>query len=940
MKAVDKTSQNNDKSDAKESISQSSTVGYQSKFIGNNPFLAQSNSNPFVTAQLKSSSGNPFTTQNNSNPFATNTSNPFAVQDSSNISTDTAQNNTVIQLDENQSTEPEDMQYASTWDTNGIPASSSSPSGSVGADGNMSAGGSRTRSETVGIDNDTFMRNSSTTSGGVSFNPNNGQVGANAGYSRSTQIGDQTSTQGVNGSGYLEFNREGGLEGGGAALSASSNGTSVNIGGGIIVTATEPRLDTDGQYVITWRRQYTATAGGGHTGSRGAGGSASYQGERSITGSRKFATREAAQAFYRGRTWTSIDPSDAAALQEGDQISQTDSDRITGGGSLELSGVTVGASISVGSSRSVEVTGLGNSRISVKVLDTDILGGALTLGAPGVSISGGLESSNSSGYIVTFDLGTTAGQSAFSYLRTNGRLPSNNRGYTIEANIEGNQSQRTSGIGIAGVSANRTSTTSETNTTYASGRSVTERSGTSGMNVSVPFMGTHSQSDQITATRDSEQSNRTYDVTSSANSSSTQSVNQSLARSTGVGYNLVENSRSDQRSRQWQISSSFSQAQITQLVAEIRRGNWNYNALFNQSGSGSDFAEVVRNAGNDWDRIDSALSTFISETGDRGLELIRSTIRTTPQYSLTLQGDPYMTGEAGHTRLAGKIRGWERKLTSRTDVRTVGNEVTTELAQQRQRLSAIREVERYPDLPREIRAREITRTQRETTQLEGLQQRSLTMVREQNTSAESITPSNESSSTESSTPSRESSNPANQRIETAPSQPTTAQEWEVINRLEAQTITARNETIEVGNESRRAHWIHNGAYAQNRSAYETWGEEHWYGDGEHVAEYTLARSHISSGNSVWSASEAMYSTYQQDKTRIELMSPSEAQGRVRATLETRLNNAKTKYRGVKNSFQNALTIYDRIRAAHPDKRNNQFGGYARGQTLPSELRLE
>jgi hypothetical protein len=86
--------------------------------------------------------------------------------------------------------------------------------------------------------------------------------------------------------------------------------------------------------------------------------------------------------------------------------------------------------------------------------------------------------------------------------------------------------------------------------------------------------------------------------------------------------------------------------------------------------------------------------------------------------------------------------------------------------------------------------------------------------------------------------------------------------------------------------------------------------------------------------------KAMYSTYQQDKTRLELMNPSEAQGRVRTTLETRLNNAKTRYRGVKNSFQNALTIYDRIRAAHPDRRYDQFDGYAQRQRLPSELRLE
>ena len=164
---------------------------------------------------------------------------------------------------------PEGMEYASTWDGT-EPTSSHDPG--LSASGTLSYGYSRGEQTTVGVDNDTYFRDSSSYTAGASFNPNEGHLGVSGAYSRSTEVGDATNTRSVGGSGYLDFNARGELESGGGSFTASADGTSVNIGGGMVVSAQPPRLNTDGRYVVTWKRQYTGTVGGGHTTEGGVGG--------------------------------------------------------------------------------------------------------------------------------------------------------------------------------------------------------------------------------------------------------------------------------------------------------------------------------------------------------------------------------------------------------------------------------------------------------------------------------------------------------------------------------------------------------------------------------------------------------------------------------------------------------------------------------------------
>lgn len=812
---------------------------------------------------------------------------------------------------------------ASIWDDS---QPTSSHSGGVSASGEASYSYSRGKQTTVGIDEETYFKDSSSTSAGVSFNPTNGQVGVNVGHKQTTEIGDKTTEREVSGSGYLDFNSRGELEGGGGSARYSSNGKSVSIGGGILVSAQPPQRDSDERYVVTWIREFSGSVGGGYQGSSGRGGSLSYEGRRSTTGVRTFATMAEAKTFYNSNTWVNLDPDNAGQLQAGDQISQLSSDQIGVGINGQVSGVNAGGSIKVGHSKSVEITSLGNRQISVKILDSEMLGGDLSLGAPGVSMSGGMQQSKSRGQIVTFDLSTSAGRSAFQQLRQMGKLPSDKRGYQLQAHIVGREQQDSSGFGLLGITGTNTNQTSETTTTYRDGRTAEERTGTDSTAINVPFVDPFFASDELAVTDDSSAEHRTYSVTSKVSSGSTQDVNKEIASSTGVGYNQVNKELDNQKSRRWKITSIFTHEQIKQLVREIRRGNWNYNALYSKAGDGEEFANDVRVAGNDWDRIDRALTKFAAEAGDKGLALIRDTLRINQQFSLSLEGDPYLTGESGHANLAGKIQRWSELLNARVTPRALGWQIAEELRKQRRRFAAVSDWDRYPDLPQDLRRREVKRAETEISMLEKLLKQASALAQQTEHTAAEPTKTDGSARTAKQNQAKESQTKEAQ---------TNVQALTQVSKLESQVHAKRSASVEIGNEARRAHWIHHGAYAFSHIAYETWGKRHWLGDGEHAGEYESAKYCLNNADRQWREANTFW---HEMKDRLSLSQSSQSAESI-ASVTAQLIEAFNKFSSAQSWYRQAYNKYEAIRKRHPEARNDHFRGYAEGYQLPDEDQL-
>lgn len=761
------------------------------------------------------------------------------------------------------------------------------------------------------------MGNRAVSSGNASIN-NQGHIGINGSHTTHTTYNGETdpsSRRSISGGGFVDLGPNGQLEGGGGNLGLGVGRTTVNVGGAYHVSASEPVRIQD-YYEVSWIRSYSGSTGGSMSGAHNTSGGLTLNGSESVTGKRRFATLVEAQAFYTDRDWVDIDPSDAQSLGQGDSITESSSTGLRANGSVNIEGVTVGASINVGSNHTVQVTGLGDQQISVKVTDQAILGAGATLGVVGLSMGVSGQTSQTDGFIVDFDLSTETGRRSFNFLREHGILSGS--GYNMRASIEGTSDQRTTTIGVAGASLAMTSTVSETTTTHTDGHTVAERQGTDSSALTVPLLGSFNESDSLTATDDSNVENRTYTVRNTVSGSDTGDVNTEIARSTGTHYNTPSSELSNQSSRNWTITSSFSHRQVSQLVSAIRAGRFNYHRLIYQAGHGEDFIQAVRSAGNDWDAIDRAFTEFISETGDKGLELVRDTISARPVFSIELQGDPYLRGESGHTALRNRITAFSDSLSSETgNPRSIGISINREISEQQIRLAAISDPERYPDLPNELRHQEVTRSQAEISELENLRDRALSLG---------------GTSPDTSPPVQEEENLQNENEQTS-SLPV-ANTSDQLATLEIRGNEMRSQAVSSGNTARRHNWIHHGAYCFHRSAFETWGETHWYGDDDHVSEYRDAHSFLELGNSAWSTAQQAWTEYQQMKNNLLF-----GEGNPEAAL-AKLLFAVNKFSFAKTAFNIASRHFQSVRNQHSDNPGGQFNGYRENRGLPDNLALE
>jgi hypothetical protein len=315
------------------------------------------------------------------------------------------------------------------------------------------------------------------------------------------------------------------------------------------------------------------------------------------------------------------------------------------------------------------------------------------------------------------------------------------------------------------------------------------------------------------------------------------------------------------------------------------------------------------------DEVERALSEFISETGSRGLLLIRQTIHAQPAYDLRLIGDEYMTGAEGHARLAERIAAFGTRLASGSNLHALGSEISIELSTQQSRLTAIMNPERYPDLPHELRQREVERSRAEIGELSGLRDRALAAVR--GSSHEAATESPQSSQT------------------------ITTSAWSSIMEQESQVQASRQGTVERGNEARRHHWIQvEGAYAFSRRAIETYGAEAgWFSDArEHHIDYIVAQRFLNTANRTWEQAETAWTNYSRQKGQLEFgtnVRPEAIQN-----LRSRLENCLQFFDSARQQFHAASIIYQDILTRHlSEGRHNEFQAYTQERQLPSDRRL-
>jgi hypothetical protein len=801
-------------------------------------------------------------------------------------------------------------------------------SGTVTANVDGTVGASGTRSTELRMGDDYSIKESTTV--GATGNVAEGQVGGNVGYSRDDG-GIKTS---ASASGNLDFDSSGRLEGAGGNVKMGHDGVDVSFGGSFKCSA-QPPVQQGNEWVVTWVNQATGSASGGLS-NDDAGATASLSGGSTTTGSRRFANRGAALRFFASGDWALIGLDDAGSLGAGETITDVDSHSLAMGASAKLAGITVGGTITIGGSTTVEVTGLGEQHVNVKLTESVVLGGAVSLSNGIIGMQFGGSTDNFHGAIVKFDLSTPAGDRAYDLFVEHGHVSSN--GCELVAKFTGETNTATSGVtGPGGASVTNANTATDEHYDYADGHTVDRQTGTESVGASIPLVGSHSESDSLAATHDSSTGERTYSVTNTVTSSDTESVNRDLAQSTGREASGVGTADlANQSSRTWTVSSQFTQSDIRRLVEAARAGRFNSASLIYESSSGRTFVSEVSAAGTDWDRIDNALQHFIAETGDSGLRLIRDTISVRPQQDLVLEGDPYMTGAAGHARLARNMERYEAAVSSGENLSGLVGEINTALTAQRERLAAISNRASYPDLPDSLRYEEVQRTQREVERLDNIRESALTQLR----SAREEAPETE-------TPSRSSRSSTTTAAPVAEAQPDNSASnvqagWDRMMVFETKAEARRSEAIEIGNEALRQEWIHNGAYCFSKSARDTWGGAGGWitSEGSHLSDYSSADNHMANGRRTWTWAENARREYDTAKAEVEVAmatNPADLAGTLEDRLGTQLSQMYNWYGTSQSNFDMAATIFTSIQDQHPEGTHNQFQG--RNRRLPSSQRL-
>lgn len=804
-----------------------------------------------------------------------------------------------------------------------------SRSASAGTDGSFSLGASRSQETDLSAEagsGDYTLTN--TTSAGLTGNVADGEIGANVGMSRNDG-GVETS---ASASGSLNFDSSGRLEGAGAQVAMSSDGVSVTFGGGFTCSAQTPTQDGE-EWVVTWVNGVTGSAGGGgKSGSRGLSGSITAG--RTTTGSRRFSSRGASHTFFASGDWALMGLDDAGELGLDETLVQTDNVGGSVGASAKLGGLTVGGSLTLSGSTVVEVTGLGDQHVSVKLTESLVRGGSVSLsnGVLGMSFGGSVN--NFHGAIVRFDLSTGAGDRAYDLFVEHGHVSRN--GCELEANFTGETRASSSGVTALGASVASTSTTTDEHITYADGHTVDRQTGSESVSASIPLLGSYSESDSLTAQVDSSTNERTYSVTSTVNASSTGAVNRDLARSTGreqSGVGMVE--LANQSDRTWTVSSQFTEDDIQRLVEAARAGRFNSASLIYQSGHGREFVREISAAQGDRDRVDNALQHFIADTGDSGLALIRSTINVRPRQDLVLEGDPFMTGAAGHAALGRVMAQLETQAGTGEDLSALVVRINTTLTSQRERLEAISQRATYPDLPDSLRHEEVRRTRQEVERLEAMRGSVLERARAASAARRTDPERSVSSRTTRSAPVTEGASQSDARLADVEA------EWQRMMDFEARVQDKRRETRLEGNVALHQEWAHDGAYSTYSARERFGGEGGWItSEGVNRGDYVKAESSIRFGRSQWTRAVTFEGQYDNAKAELEVTmatDPASLAGTLADRLGTLLARAHNTFENSRWHFENANNDYAAILAQHPGSMNSHFVGY--GRSLPSSRRL-
>lgn len=513
------------------------------------------------------------------------------------------------------------------------------------------------------------------------------------------------------------------------ASAAYPGGRKLTTSWGYDVDIAAPVYDA-GRWRIDGTLTWTGSVGASHEaeGSDTLAGSLHVGQTRRFT--RYFADQPTSRAWFdRAHEWFGVTSwaefgevdtvSEVTAMAVGDQSETTTEVGLDVSDTVEVSAVSVGATFGFDDRHLLRVTRSDAGHVRLRVEDRDVVEVGGTLSAGRVGWGATARGGDYAGREVEFDLTSPALQPA---LRT-GELPrgAEGPGWRETERSDGETSGTTErvNLGVATMTYGAEVEDGYVDSRDAETGEVTRRhrvagTGTMGAEASLPdwlVEGTRFD-DAATSTRFTSTEGRGATIVGSVGGSDAADTHAELARATGAASHLDGVTGAD--SGTWTVRESLSEADLRAFLRSVHSREVLAHAHLFGAGAGAVEGLVadVRACGG-LEAARSVLGSFFATHRERAMALVRATLGgEAPTPDVSLVGSDVFEGAAGRDRIASRLTALESHLGRTSDGLAA---VTAELGElrldQERRLGAMRDPERFRDLPPDLRDREITLNQ-------------------------------------------------------------------------------------------------------------------------------------------------------------------------------------------------------------------------------------
>ncbi len=557
---------------------------------------------------------------------------------------------------------------------------------------------------------------------GVTADVREGKFGVS--QNRSREVGDTKRGRTVTGG--VDLREDGELEGASVGVGGDRTRTldkikgadrtaSFNLGGGWVAKVTKPEEREDGQFQVSWTLKLEGNVGvsGGANASKGKGASVGLNasGEKERSGTILFKTaEEAMKTWSQGVGITDWSRLGERALGEGETRKNASSHKIGGDVTVTVKGVTVGGGVAHSAGKSAEETG-GKGFVDVEIAAWKCIEANAKLG---VILTGtyGYTNKDTRKIKVRFTTSEASGRRGYEDFKNSGALPM--QGWTlVQTTLEKTRKHETGatlfGAGLRNSGEMTTSTSKD-----ATGKVIEESdTGTRGESLTIPLIGKLKSDTSLNATKTAQ--GEAWKTSSTIDATYASDAHAKLAEKTNTHRDMNKPTFGPAASGKWEVEGELSNAAINRFLDALAGGGFRGGMLH------GDLQTLAKNLEGKSRRTQRYMvAAFVKDKGDRGADAIENISGTKIDHHVKLEKDPYLKGLAGDKATKSKIARWRGEVKTSQEPDQLARSIRSHLSYQYKRRAALRDENKYTELPKEVREKEIARSSTHIRSLQGL----------------------------------------------------------------------------------------------------------------------------------------------------------------------------------------------------------------------------